>query len=84
MERIVREHDLGAVAESAEPAPLAEALAAVLERLDREGQSWRERIARTSRERFGWPAAATAYRSLVRSLVPGTGPAGEGGDTGAR
>ena len=83
MERLVREYDLGAVAESTEPTQLAKALIAVLGRLDREGRGWRERIAQTSRERFGWPAAATAYRSLVRSLVPAAGPPNDGPDSPA-
>lgn len=70
MEPLVREHDLGAVATSVDPLDLAAAIGSVLDRLAVEGPAWRERIARTSAERFGWPAAATAYRSLIRSLVP--------------
>jgi glycosyltransferase involved in cell wall biosynthesis len=70
MERLVDEHDLGAVAASIDPADLAAAIRAVLDRLATEGDRWRERIATTSRERFSWPAVATAYRSLVRSLGP--------------
>ena len=69
MERVVREHDLGAVAASIEPADLATALRAVLGRQTTEGDAWRRRIARTSAERFGWPTAAAAYRGLVRSLA---------------
>jgi glycosyltransferase involved in cell wall biosynthesis len=68
MERLVREHDLGAVAASVDPADLASAIADVLGRLDQDGDAWRHRIAGLSRERFGWPVAATAYRSLARSL----------------
>lgn len=79
MERLVREDDLGAVAASVEPADLAEAITTVLDRLAVEGPAWRERIARTSAERFGWPPVASAYRALVRSLVPSDGPANEGG-----
>jgi glycosyltransferase involved in cell wall biosynthesis len=70
MERLVEEHDLGAVAASIDPADLADAIRRVLDRLATEGGAWRERIATTSRERFGWPPVATAYRSLVRSLWP--------------
>ena len=33
-----------------------------------ERATWRERIARTARERYGWPIAAAAYRELVASL----------------
>ncbi len=68
MERLVGEHDLGVVAASTAPADLAAAIGRVLDRLDLEGAAWRERIATTSRERFGWPETASAYRSLVRSL----------------
>jgi glycosyltransferase involved in cell wall biosynthesis len=70
MEQLVLEHDLGAVAASVDPSDLAAAIGSVLDRLAAEGPAWRERIARTSAERFGWPPAATAYRSLIRSLVP--------------
>lgn len=70
MERIVREHDLGAVAASVAPADLATALGEVLDRQALEGEAWRERIARTSADRFGWPAMAAAYRALVRSIQP--------------
>lgn len=79
MERLVREHDLGAVAASVDPADLAEAITTVIGRLDAEGQAWRERIARTSAERFGWPPVATSYRSLVRALLSADGPANAGG-----
>ena len=69
MERVVREHDLGATAASIEPADIAAALSAVLDRQASEGDAWRRRIARTSAERFGWPTAATAYRAMVRSIA---------------
>ncbi|HEU4919131.1 MAG TPA: glycosyltransferase [Candidatus Limnocylindrales bacterium] len=68
MERLVEEHDLGAVAASTDAADLAAAIEAVLDRLVAEGDGWRERIAAVGRERFSWPPAATAYRSLVRSF----------------
>jgi glycosyltransferase involved in cell wall biosynthesis len=72
MERLVREHDLGAVAASTAPADLAAAISAVLERTTSEGPAWRGRIAAFSREKYSWPPVATAYRSLVGSLVPPT------------
>jgi glycosyltransferase involved in cell wall biosynthesis len=69
MEALVREHDLGAVAASVAPADLAAAIEAVLSRLSTtDGAGWRTAIAGLGRDRFGWPPAATAYRSLVRSL----------------
>ncbi len=68
MERLVREHDLGAVAASTDPRDLAIAIREVLDRLGRDGDAWREHVAATARERFSWPAVATAYRSLVRSV----------------
>jgi glycosyltransferase involved in cell wall biosynthesis len=81
MARIISEYDLGAVAASPTPADLAAAISAVLERVDREGGAWRRQIAAVGRERFSWPPVATAYRSLVRSLVPSVGPANDGGST---
>lgn len=69
MERLVADLDLGAVARSPAPADLAAAIEAVLARIAIEGEAWRERIATTSLERFAWPAAATAYRSLIRGLA---------------
>ncbi len=83
MERLIREHDLGAIAASVEPPDLAAAIGSVLDRLGTDGPAWRARIARTSAERFGWPQAATAYRSLVRSLVPVAGPTSAGGGPSA-
>ena len=69
MERLVDEHDLGAVAASSAPVDLAEAITRVLDRLESDGDAWRARIAATSRDRFGWPAAAAAYRALVREIA---------------
>ena len=64
-----RDDDLGVVAASAEPGDLAEAMRAALDRVTGpDGAAWRRRIAALATERFGWPPAATAYRSLVRSL----------------
>jgi glycosyltransferase involved in cell wall biosynthesis len=79
MAGIITDYDLGAVAASAAPADLAAAIRAVLERVDREGGAWRRQIAAVGREQFSWPPVATAYRSLVRSLVPSVGPANDGG-----
>jgi glycosyltransferase involved in cell wall biosynthesis len=70
MEALVREHDLGVVAASAEPTDLAAAMTAALDRLaGQDGSAWRARIRDLAEERFGWPPAATAYRSLVRELT---------------
>ena len=80
MAALVREHDLGVVAASAEPTDLAAAITAALDRLaGPDGAEWRARIARLASERFGWPPAATAYRSLVRSLSGA--PPNDGGST---
>jgi glycosyltransferase involved in cell wall biosynthesis len=68
MERVVEDHDLGAVAASTAPADLAAAISLVLDRLEADGDGWRDRIAETSRTNFGWPATATAYRALVRDV----------------
>jgi len=70
LEQLVREYDLGAIAASVDPSDLGAAIGAVLDRAAAEGPAWRQRIARTSAEQFGWPQTATAYRSLVRSLLP--------------
>ncbi|MFL5725944.1 MAG: glycosyltransferase [Chloroflexota bacterium] len=70
MAALVREHDLGAVAASAAPADLATAITTVLDRLAApDGPAWRRAIAGSAEGRFGWPPAATAYRSLVRDLT---------------
>jgi glycosyltransferase involved in cell wall biosynthesis len=69
MERLVVEHDLGAVAASTAPRDLAAAITEVLDRLASDGEAWRAQIAATSRERFGWPGAAAAYRALIRGIV---------------
>jgi glycosyltransferase involved in cell wall biosynthesis len=74
MERLVTELDLGAVAATSDPGDLAAAIQVAFDRLAAEGQAWRAQIARTSAERFSWPATAGAYRELVRRLVtPGPG-----------
>jgi glycosyltransferase involved in cell wall biosynthesis len=69
LERLVTDGDLGVVAVSPAPADLAAAIAAVLDRLDAEGPAWRRRIFNAVGSGGGWPAAATAYRALVRNLV---------------
>jgi glycosyltransferase involved in cell wall biosynthesis len=68
LERLVRESDLGAVAASAAPRDLATAIRDVLARLDGEGPAWRRHVAEAATRGGGWPAAATAYRALVREL----------------
>ncbi|HEX5012555.1 MAG TPA: glycosyltransferase [Candidatus Limnocylindrales bacterium] len=80
MASLVRDHDLGAVAASAEPQDLAAAITSVLDRLATpDGAAWRARIRRLADEQFGWPPAASAYRSLVRSLLGA--PPNDGGST---
>jgi glycosyltransferase involved in cell wall biosynthesis len=64
----VRQRDLGIVAASAGATDLAAAIAACLARLAEE-PGWRSWIASTARERFSWPAAADAYRDLVRTIT---------------
>ena len=73
MESLVREHDLGVVAASPEPADLAAAISVALDRVTGpDGGAWRQHIAGLAEQRFGWPANAAAYRSLVQSLVGAT------------
>ena len=74
LERLVREGDLGAVAASAAPGDLAAAIREVLARLDVDGPAWRRHVAEAATRDGGWPAAATAYRALVRELGAGTAP----------
>ena len=72
LERLVREGDLGVVAASPAPADLAAAIREVARPARRPtarrgaGTSPRPR-----RRGGGWPAAATAYRALVRDLAAG-------------
>ena len=75
MEAILRDEDLGAVARSMEPADIAAAIRAILDRPVGERTAWRARIAATARERYSWPIAAAAYRELVGSLDAGSGQA---------
>jgi glycosyltransferase involved in cell wall biosynthesis len=73
MEELVTGHDLGVIAASPSATDLTAAIQTVIARLDADGPAWRARIAATSRIDFSWPAAATGYRRLVRSLLA-TGP----------
>ena len=69
MDRLVTDHRLGIVAKSLEPADLAAAISAVLDRSSEERAADRERIRKLAAERFSWPVAAAAYRTLVRDLA---------------
>lgn len=73
MERLVADHDLGAIASSAEASDLAVAIIEVLDRLETEGSAWRSRIAAFAQHDGGWAAAAATYRSLVGALLEGPG-----------
>ena len=68
MEAVLRREDLGRVAASMAPSDIAAAIRAILELPPTERAAWRERIARTARERYSWPIAAAAYRGLVAEL----------------
>jgi glycosyltransferase involved in cell wall biosynthesis len=68
MEALLRREDLGRVAASMDPLDIASAIREILDLPAAERAAWRERIATTARERFGWPIAAAAYRELVASL----------------
>jgi glycosyltransferase involved in cell wall biosynthesis len=77
MVELVEANDLGTVARSPEPEDLAIAIRAALDRVGGpDGPAWRRRIAEFARGTYGWPAVATTYRSLVRSLLSseGSGP----------
>ena len=70
MEALLRREDLGRVAASMDPPDIAAAIREILDLPAAERAAWRERIARTARERYSWPIAAAAYRGLVASLRP--------------
>jgi glycosyltransferase involved in cell wall biosynthesis len=70
MAGLVRDHDLGRVAASLEPAAIAAAISDLLDRPATTRAAERLRIAELAHERFSWPAAAARYRSLVRELQP--------------
>ena len=69
MEELLRREDLGRVAASMEPADIAAAVRDILDLPPGERAAWRERIARTARERYSWPIAAAAYQGLVAELA---------------
>ena len=73
MARIVRELDAGALAASTEPADLAAAIRAVLDRTGGEQARTRRRVAGVARERYSWPAVADRYRALIESIMPSVG-----------
>ncbi len=69
MEGLLRREDLGRVAASMEPSDIAAAIREILDLPPEERAAWRDRIATTARERYGWPIAAAAYRELVDSVM---------------
>lgn len=69
MDTLVKEADLGVVATSLSPEPLASAIRDVIDRSPRDRAAWRARITATARERFSWPAAAERYRALIDELT---------------
>lgn len=81
MAGLVRDDDLGVIADSASPADLAIAISSILDRPEIDRAAWRRKIAATAGERFTWSVAERAYLGLVRSLgqppdsAPDAGPA---------
>jgi glycosyltransferase involved in cell wall biosynthesis len=69
MREIVAADDLGANAESDDPAALARALAAVLDRPPAERLAMRERCLRVAWEGYNWEMAVEPYLALVRRLA---------------
>src|SRR5215218_9799447 len=61
MARLVREHDLGLVADSLQPQDLANAIAAILDVEPDVAIQRRRRIAGLARRHFSWPVAAERY-----------------------
>jgi glycosyltransferase involved in cell wall biosynthesis len=68
MEALLRREDLGRVAASMEPSDIAAAIRAILDLPAAERLAWHGRIAKTARERYGWPTAAAAYTELLATL----------------
>ena len=76
MAGIVTGEDLGVIAASAGASDLAVAIATALERLAADPE-WRVRIRSTAERHYSWPAAADAYREVVRAAAapPAASPA---------
>ena len=75
MAGIVTGDDLGVIAASASAPDLALAIVSALERLAAD-PDWRARIRLTAERRYSWPAAAEAYRRVVRASVAQPGGSG--------
>ncbi len=70
MRRIVEADDLGLAADPEDPADLARALRAILDRSPEERAAMRARCLRIARDRYSWEAAVGPYLGLVSGLVP--------------
>ena len=68
MAGIVSGEDLGVIAASAGASDLAVAIATALERLAADPE-WRVRIRSVAERHYSWPAAADAYREVVRAAA---------------
>ena len=75
MARILLADELGVVARSLRPGDLAAGIRTVLDVGPEVAVSRRRRIAAVARDRYSWPSAAGAYRSLVAGLIGSTGSA---------
>ena len=71
MSAIVERDGLGAVADPADPADLARALASVLELPAEDYEALRARVAAVAAARDNWEASVGPYLALVSRLVPG-------------
>lgn len=77
MRAIVEAEGVGAVADPADPADIARALASILDLPAPERAAMRERCLAVTRERYNWEAAVGPYLELVQDLVPpGPGQSG--------
>lgn len=70
MRAIVEADGLGAVADPADPADLARALAEIVDQSDADLAAMRERCLRVTRERYNWESAVVEYLAVARRLVP--------------
>jgi glycosyltransferase involved in cell wall biosynthesis len=70
MRAIVEAEGVGAVADPADPADLARALASLLDAPASERAAMRQRCLQVTRERYNWETAVVPYIELVQGLVP--------------
>ena len=69
MAALLEREDLGRVSTSMAAADIAAAIRSIVDLPPDVRATWRTRMADTARERYSWPIAAEAYRTLVRATM---------------